>query len=58
MNQEELEKLKMDIIRLYGKNRGKKEIALYKSVLKLISYTEELKYTIKQIRNIGSKHYL
>ena len=58
MNQQELEELKMDVIRLYGKNRGKKEMALYKRVLKLISYTEELKYTIKQIRHIGSKHSL
>lgn len=58
MTKKELETFKMDVIKLYGKSRGKKEMGLYRKALKLIAYTEELKYTIQQIRDIGSKHSL
>ena len=58
MNKEELNKLKMDIFKLYGKNRGKKDMEVYRKVLDLIAYTEDLQYTIRSIREIGSKHSL
>lgn len=58
MNKEELNLLKMDIYKLYGKNRGKKVMDVYRRVLALIDYTEELQYALRSIRDIGGKHPL
>lgn len=58
MKQNELNELKLDIYKLYGKHRGKKIMNIYRKVLDLIAYTEELKITLKEIRKIGSKHTL
>tara|TARA_B100001564_G_scaffold112178_1_gene93101 strand:+ start:98 stop:274 length:177 start_codon:yes stop_codon:yes gene_type:complete len=56
MKQKELEDLKMKVYGLYGKNRGRKENELYKEVIELIRYTEELKRLIRDLAEIGSKH--
>ena len=58
MTQNQLNELKLDIYKLYGKHRGKKVMNVYRKVLDLITYTEELKITLKKIRNIGGKHPL
>ena len=58
MNDNELNELKMDIYKLYGKNRGKKIMSVLRRMLKLISHTEELHRVIRQLRSIGSKHLL
>ncbi len=58
MRQNQLNELKLDIYKLYGKHRGKKVMNVYRKVLDLIAYTEELKIALKEIRKIGGKHPL
>ena len=58
MNRKELEELKMKVYVLYGKNRSKKSNELYKEILRLIRYTEDLKHTFRQLNEIGGKHHL
>ena len=58
MNREELNKLKIEVYKLLAKNKGRKSEKTLKKILNLIEYTLELKYMIKNIREIGSKHSL
>lgn len=58
MTSNELNELKLDIYKLYGKNRGKKVMDVYRRVLLLIEHTQELQSTIRTIREIGSRHSL
>ncbi len=58
MNDNQLNELKMDIYKLYGKNRGKKIMSVFRRMLDLIAHTEELHRVIRQLREIGSKHHL
>jgi hypothetical protein len=58
MNQEELNQLKLDIYKLYGKNRGKKVMDVYRRVLNLISHTEKLHRTLRKLSKIGNEHPL
>lgn len=58
MTGNELNELKLDIYKLYGKNRGKKVMDVYRRVLVLIDHAQELQRTIRTIREIGSRHHL
>ena len=58
MNDEELNKLKLDICKLHGKSRGGKAENVYKRVLDLISHTNHLHRIIRELASIGSKHSL
>ena len=56
MTRKELYELRLESYRLYGKKSNKKELAFQDKVLYLISYTEDLKRIIRNIREIGGKH--
>jgi hypothetical protein len=58
MNNETLNELKMDIYELYGKNRGKKVMKVYRRMLAVIAHAEELNRIVSELRRIGSKHSL
>ena len=58
MKEDELNELKLDIYKLYGKHRGKKIMNIYRKVLDLIAFFFQLKRSLKEIRKIGGKHTL
>jgi len=58
MTSDELNELKLDIFKLYGKNRGKKVMDIYRRVLILIEHTQGLQNTLRTITEIGSRHPL
>lgn len=58
MNDEELNKLKLDIHKLYGKNRGCEAEDVYKRTLDLIAHAHHLHRVLRKLSNIGSKHSL
>ena len=58
MTRKELDELRLESYKLYSKKSTKKELVYQDKVLKLISYTEDLKRIIRNIREIGGKHTL
>ena len=58
MNRQEIESLRLEIYSLWADNRGSKEAKTLKKVIKLITYTQELKHIINSIAKIGGKHHL
>jgi len=58
MNDEELNKLKLDICKLHGESRGGEVEDVYKRVLDLIGHTHHLHRIIRELASIGSKHSL
>jgi hypothetical protein len=58
MTSDELNELKLDIYKLYGKNRGKKVMDVYRRMLMLIEHAQQLQVTLRTIREIGSRHTL
>ncbi len=58
MSQQELDNLKLDIFKLYGKSRGREIMSVYRRVLDLISHTESLHRTMRKLRDIGGQQTL
>jgi len=58
MKRQELHELRMELLKIYSNKRASKEVALYKKILALISYTEDLKHSMKAIAKIGGDHHL
>ena len=58
MRNKEIDNLRMELYKLYSRKLGEEDAKVFKKMIRLCNYVQELKHTIKSIARIGGDHHL